>query len=837
MSKEYHYQKQVQEAFFREEDIILVAPAGAGKTRASVSPALQAWRDLEPHETPPRIVLGAPVRTLVSGHFNTLHKSATQNDWESYLLPSIQTGDYNQDTLFEKRVIVTTVDQIVAANLSLPYGVPKRLDNINVGAFIGAYYIFDEVHLYPRDEMLLSVLALLKMQEDISRFCIMSATLSSVMVNAISSYLGATTIMDDPETDIAQGIFYDVDNIQTQKRVWHTHEGELSAQTVLNLRGNRTIVICNRVERIQKLYHQVKEENPNILCILLHSQFYSQDRQRAEEILKDKKFESTDNIILFATQVIEVGLDISCDVMLTECAPASSIIQRVGRCARRKDSSGEVHIFLPYDTQGQVNFMPYATANDHSEGDNLETICWKTWHALNDSRIQGQWVQYHDERWLITQAHQADDEAFVFNLESKIRIRIDEITQCLSTPEDGYLNIIRKNTTVPVYIHDSPDKSDMMTRMNPRPQGFSLTRGRLYHYFQQFTDKDIEAEFIMCGCNGESIEQPTEGDDIQTSRIYKWVKLKNPQDIYQYRWFVLHSKVVQYTKDGGLLLEYQEDAPPADISPEGTKQQGESISYTADLYEEHIQGLYQAYTLPYHSKDKSYTPLRDEFVYPLYRLCKKMNKAPEDGEKIMRLIIALHDVGKLNQPWQKWAQAWQEHYGNFMTGYSPSIVAHTGNLAHTDLDLRDPNQKAMQKTFKHPQRGNHAVESARASLAVVDSLTSGDNDWYFATLCAIMHHHTPQASEFSKFEMVANADLSLQKSIIACGFSEEEAQTFISQLNRKFSGTHEDITSAWHGISPNLQRWLSVYLYFLMVRILRLCDQRSFDYLRKYRNL
>ncbi|MBC7099997.1 hypothetical protein H5T52_12995, partial [Candidatus Bipolaricaulota bacterium] len=47
-----------------------------------------------------------------------------------------------------------------------------------------------------------------------------------------------------------------------------------------------------------------------------------------KSLLQEKKS------LLIATQVVEAGLDISCDCLLTELAPVDALIQRAGRCAR-----------------------------------------------------------------------------------------------------------------------------------------------------------------------------------------------------------------------------------------------------------------------------------------------------------------------------------------------------------------------------------------------------------------------------------------------------------------------------------------------------------------------
>ncbi len=70
-------------------------------------------------------------------------------------------------------------------------------------------------------------------------------------------------------------------------------------------------------------------------------------RQIAKEKLIKKLFEkeSTTDAILVSTQVIEVGIDITCNVMHTECPPINSLLQRVGRCARFENEEGKVLVY------------------------------------------------------------------------------------------------------------------------------------------------------------------------------------------------------------------------------------------------------------------------------------------------------------------------------------------------------------------------------------------------------------------------------------------------------------------------------------------------------------
>lgn len=79
--------------------------------------------------------------------------------------------------------------------------------------------------------------------------------------------------------------------------------------------------------------------------MLLHSRFKRGDRNCKEEKLigldengiSFNSFNtSNEACIVVSTQIVEVSLDISFDVMITECAPLDALIQRFGRINRKR---------------------------------------------------------------------------------------------------------------------------------------------------------------------------------------------------------------------------------------------------------------------------------------------------------------------------------------------------------------------------------------------------------------------------------------------------------------------------------------------------------------------
>ena len=72
--------------------------------------------------------------------------------------------------------------------------------------------------------------------------------------------------------------------------------------------------------------------------MLIHSRFKRGRRSELEHILKSDFNKSTHACIAVSTQVVEVSLDISFDLMITDCAPIDALIQRFGRINRVRNS-------------------------------------------------------------------------------------------------------------------------------------------------------------------------------------------------------------------------------------------------------------------------------------------------------------------------------------------------------------------------------------------------------------------------------------------------------------------------------------------------------------------
>ena len=108
-------------------------------------------------------------------------------------------------------------------------------------------------------------------------------------------------------------------------------------------------MIMNTVGRAQEMFGQLRDrliDGEDMKLILLHSRFFKGDRSAKEQEVSrlfGKKAEGS--AILVATQVVEAGLDISCEHLHTELGPMNALIQRAGRCACFEGEAGTVHIY------------------------------------------------------------------------------------------------------------------------------------------------------------------------------------------------------------------------------------------------------------------------------------------------------------------------------------------------------------------------------------------------------------------------------------------------------------------------------------------------------------
>ncbi|MBA2285818.1 MAG: CRISPR-associated helicase Cas3', partial [Ktedonobacteraceae bacterium] len=769
------FQREVFQCLLRGRNVILQAPTGSGKTDAALYPFIQ---NLERggEALPSTCLYATPLRVLSNQFFTTYkdrierldRRQGTEFGREyAHLdrLPiSIQTGEQPDDPHYESLLTFCTIDQVLAGFLGIPYSVDGRRANINVGAVVGSYLVFDEFHLYPllgegagHESWLgarTTTITLLRLLKNMTRFVVMTATHSDALLERLKVLLDAeiVRVTDADLQQINRG----------RQRTWALSPVEMNAETILHQHDRCSLVICNTVQRAQECFLRLREraQTRGIRVVLLHSRFADADRRQQARHLgnllgpaswdEDTGAYLGENVIVVATQVVEVGLDISVQTLHSEIAPANSLIQRAGRCARFSMQQGRVIVYpLPEsgDSDTPVSFLPY-DAN----------LCETTWQALAD--LDGQVVGFREEQQLINRVHTQKD------MDLLDRYNHDYVAKQIFASLNQYnrgvaTTLIRDVVQVQVIIHDTPE----VIETEPwKWQSFGLHPDSLAGRWKALQERAAELHLDWVCKEAKAVpEGPTdeEADSRQKTR-YRWEPWPATEETRQISRALRQALIVAlppelatYDRELGFLLlderlpgivstGYQSAPRATGGAGEAEKKRRRASGSKVQSYEEHIAGLVKAYN----------RGIDRQIRYVCGRLEQELGLAPKSIDHAIRLALACHDLGKLDRVWQQWARTWQQAL-RASQNHPYTMPGPDFFFAKTDYDFQSQEQRALQRTIQ-PRRPWHACESVAIGMDLfAQSLGVVDEDstqvLLLRAVCgAIARHHTSNAHEHRK---------------------------------------------------------------------------------------
>ena len=387
------------------ERIILNAGCGEGKTAAAL---LFAQKLLKENHID-RIIFTLPTKFTA----NNLSKDLT--DDEKYAIPeelvgithgdaaeflrqrTQETNEENTDedeienlimaqvfenSIYAKPITISTVDHLI---MSLYHG--YRFADRAFSNIASSLVVFDEVHYYEKHTLGAIAETMRRLTELQVPHLVMTATipcavhheLDTLVTNQPYRFQRAPAVIQntsEPKTPFEIERLTDTLIDEDDKSV----SDELLELIRQNI-DRRQIIFVNQVARAKKIYQTLAESGIDENLICYHSGFISKHRNEKEKIIralfkkpKDRKeadinalesrgFHNTHPSILVSTQVSELSLDISADVMYSEIAPIDSIVQRGGRLHRKGEATiqdGYVHrMYIAPPYKNEKACLPY----------------------------------------------------------------------------------------------------------------------------------------------------------------------------------------------------------------------------------------------------------------------------------------------------------------------------------------------------------------------------------------------------------------------------------------------------------------------------------------------
>jgi CRISPR-associated endonuclease/helicase Cas3 len=350
--------QEIAEENWKDDLLLIRAPTGAGKTAASLLWANQQIKN----NRADRLIIAMPTRFTSNAlaisvkddlsETGLYHSSAWFKEFHEKSKES-KEAKHEAKMLHEfarkllTPVTVCTIDHLLMC-LTL-----SREDHHSI-AFNLAHscVVIDEADFYD-DFTQANILVLLEaLNEWKVPVMIMSASLPASSLKMYQTTGYKVREIKEDNSDVKEWTRHrcEVKSIQDYEKV-----DELS-ELLLKCTKQPAIIYANTVAKAIEFYDWFND-NTDIKPMLYHSRFTEPDKLEKEKVLIENLGSQawkngTANGVAILTQIGEMSINISADLMISDVCPIDRLVQRAGRlCRFDKEKIGDLHVIIPYQTK------------------------------------------------------------------------------------------------------------------------------------------------------------------------------------------------------------------------------------------------------------------------------------------------------------------------------------------------------------------------------------------------------------------------------------------------------------------------------------------------------
>ncbi len=433
------WQEEIIERYRNNEDLILIAPTGSGKTEFALLWAREKGKKLL-YTLPLRVALNDLYKRFagsdgVKGEKGYFHKEYVDLLHSTAFIEYLKGEDISvpeklkEVRMFASPMLLTTPDQVFLSSLKF-YGFDKLLSIYPLSTIV-----IDEIQAYDPEMAAIIIKTLEMVKKVYGNILIITATFPPYFKEFL--HTGRKTELKIPIADLKKEKekmsqkAIEIKNYDLKRHKLKIVEGPLvaekpkengkSSQSDVKINGNimeiiddnsgkNVLIIANTVMDAVKIFENLKEcrNKRNVAFVeLLHSRLVEIEKSRRiakiKEFLNKKKrgeIPKNERIIVVATQIVEASVDFDFDILITEISPIDSQVQRWGRVYRnREDNYDEetpnIYIFDEISRGTKAIYRP------------LEVL-EETLKALKEIEKHEEVLNYEKERELVEKIYSSE---------------------------------------------------------------------------------------------------------------------------------------------------------------------------------------------------------------------------------------------------------------------------------------------------------------------------------------------------------------------------------------------------------------------------------------------